>query len=295
MIKRIVEISSAGYLFTRNCRLFFKKERGELQNLPLEDIGILVLDNYALTYSHALFNQCLEKNICILLCDKKHLPQAILSPFAQHSLHQKVLAQQIQVKKPLKKNLWQKIIQAKILEQAESLTRCKKKDFGLKKMACRVLSGDSKNLEGQAAKIYWKKLFGNHFCRDPEQEGINRLLNYGYAIMRAMVARALSSTGLHPALGIHHSNQYNSFCLADDLMEPLRALVDEQIFQISIRNTSLELTPNIKKKILELLTRYCLLKGKECLLLTGVQLYAASFKKALLGESQHFSIPQFLF
>lgn len=294
MIKRIVEISSAGYLWTKNKQLYFQKQGGQTQHIPIEDIGVLVLDNLALSYSQTLLNYCIANNTCVIVCNQQHIPHAILYPFFHHSLHHKIIHQQFKASKPVKKKLWQAIIQAKIIEQAQNLELCHQQDFGLKKMAYRVASGDLANLEAQAAKIYWKKLFGKNFQRNFQQEGINSFLNYGYAIMRGVVARAISATGLYPAFGIHHSNQYNSFCLADDLMEPLRALVDRKIFEIQSPNQPKELTPATKKKILELLTYYCTFKDNSYLLLTGVQLYVASFKKKLLGGSSEFIIPKFL-
>lgn len=294
MIKRIVEISSAGYLWTKNQQLYFQKNKSSTQTIPIEDIGVLVLDNPALSYSQTLINRCVANNTCIIVCSPKHLPQAIIYPFSHHSLHYKVIQEQFKASKPLQKRLWQAIVQAKITEQAHNLELCHQKDFGLKKMVARVNSGDSTNVEGQAARIYWKKLFGKNFQRNFQQKGINSFLNYGYAIMRGVVARAISATGLYPAIGIHHSNQYNSFCLADDLIEPLRALVDRQVFQITSHSPTDELTSEMKRKILELLTCYCDFKDNSYLLLTGVQLYVASFKKKLLGESNEFIIPKFL-
>ncbi len=294
MIKRIVEISSAGYLFTRNRQLYFKKEQGARSSIPIEDIGVLVLDNPALSYSQSLLNQCLANNTCVILCNNQHLPHAILYPTSSNTLHHKIIHQQFSASKALQKRLWQSIIQAKIKEQAQNLELCCHKNFGLQQISQRILSGDTSNLEGQAAKIYWKKLFGKTFCRNFQQIGINSLLNYGYAIMRGLVARAIAATGLHPAIGIHHSNQYNVFCLADDLMEPLRPMVDRQVFQICSKEIPSELTPEIKKKILGLLTNYCQLAETSYLLFTGVQIYVASFKKRLLKQSKDFLIPKFL-
>ncbi len=294
MIKRIIEISSASYLSMKNCQLLIQRAKQPVQSLPIEDIGVLILDNTAISYTQAMLNHCLANNTVVILCNQQHLPHAILYPLNQNSLHSKIIHSQFQASQPLQKKIWQEIIQAKINEQAKNLMLCKGKDFGLKNMQSKVLSGDSSNLEAQTARAYWKKLFGKEFCRNPSSAGINSLLNYGYAIIRAVVSRAISATGLHPALGIHHSNQYNPFCLADDLMEPLRPLVDNRVFQICSQETPEEITPAIKKKILEILNWYCILGENSYFLLTGVQLYVASFKKKLCKESKDFSIPSFL-
>ena len=294
MIKRIIEVSSASYLSMKNRQLLIQRAKQPTQSLPIEDIGVLILDNTAISYTQAMLNHCLANNTLVILCNQQHLPHAILYPLNQNSLHSKIIHNQFQASQPLQKKIWREIIQAKIAEQSKNLILCKGKDFGLKSMQNRVLSGDSNNLEAQAARIYWKKLLGKEFHRDPTASGINTLLNYGYAIIRAVVSRAISATGLHSALGIHHHNQYNPFCLADDLMEPLRALVDNRVFQICSKEIPEEITPTIKKKILEILNCYCTLENNSYFLLTGVQLYVASFKKKLCKESKNFTIPSFL-
>jgi CRISPR-associated protein Cas1 len=169
-----------------------------------------------------------------IACDERHMPAAMLLPLVTHSLQTERFANQARTGLPVRKRLWQRIVHEKLLAQARFLTERTGSDGGLGVMAARVRSGDPDNLEAQAARIYWKVLFGDiHFRRDPQSgESLNPCLNYGYAILRGIVARAACAAGLHPSLGIHHHNRYNAFCLADDLMEPFRPVVDRAVAKL---------------------------------------------------------------
>ncbi len=267
------------------CRKEEKDER-----VPVEDMGILILANPSITISQNLIAACQENNCIIVFCDKRHLPVSILLPLSGHSIHSRVLNMQTSVKKPLKKRLWQKIIMAKIVAQATTLAFFKKDPASLSQMKKRVQSGDAGNLESQAARIYWKSLFGKEFIRDYEQEGENILLNYGYSIVRASVARALCGTGLHPALGIHHHNQYNPLCLADDLMEPLRPLVDRRVYEMK-QAGRVALSKETKQSLLSVLSEDVLFNDKKLPMNVAVQLYAASLKKAFSDGVDALKIP----
>ncbi len=256
MIKRIVEISNPARLTLKNQQMVVEREGFETITVPIEDLGILILDHLQISHTQGLLTACSENNVAVLICDKKHLPSAIFLPLDGNSLHSKTIAQQIQITEPIRKRLWQAIIQAKIREQAKVLLNTIGDSHPLPALASRVKSGDPENIEAQAARIYWQKLFGDDFRRNPDAADINSLLNYGYAIMRAAVARAIVSTGLHPSLGLHHHNQYNSFCLADDLLEPLRPAVDTKVYGLckSIQGEP-ELTTYNKRALLEVLSR----------------------------------------
>jgi CRISPR-associated protein Cas1 len=199
----------------------------------------------------------------------------------------------------MKKRLWSAIISAKIANQAEALDRCGRDGTGLREMSRRVKSGDPNNVEAHAAKLYWRKLFGEDFRRDRHGDDENKLLNYGYAIVRASIARAIVGTGLHPGLGIKHSNQYNPFPLADDLVEPLRPFVDMRVFAISREQMPghdrserrLMLDPPTKRDILKLLAEDCMFDGRRSPLLTAVGNYAASVKQVMMGETERCVIP----
>nr|HMS44163.1 type II CRISPR-associated endonuclease Cas1 [Pyrinomonadaceae bacterium] len=236
----------------------------------------------------------------VVFTDEKHLPTSIAVPFTSNTIQTKILAQQIAVSVPNKKRLWSAIISAKILNQSKSLTACGKDGTALKEISKNIPSGDPKNLEAFAARIYWRKLFGNDFRRNRENPDANALLNYGYAIVRAAAARAIVGTGLHPSFGIYHKNQYNPFPLADDLVEPLRPFVDVKVFSIvqetlakNDTNDDLifELNRELKGKLLSILAEDCILDGRKQPLLNAVGLYAASVKQFMTGEGKNLIIP----
>lgn len=268
------------------------REGFDLAAVPIEDIGVLILDHPQITHTQGLLAACSENNVALLVCSEKHLPSAILLPLEGNSLHSKIIAQQAQVTEPTCKRLWQAIVRAKIREQAKALLLSTGDDSPLPAYAKRVKSGDTENIEGQAARIYWQKLFGQDFRRDPKTPGINTLLNYGYAVMRAAVARAIVSTGLHPSLGLHHHNQYNSFCLADDLVEPLRPAVDLKVYELCKKlPEEPALTTENKRVLLETLSADCVMNGQRLPLMTSLHHYAASVRKVICGEHKRMEIP----
>lgn len=273
--------------------MIIKKEGENDSSVPVEDIGILVLANPSITISQSLIASCQENNCTIVFCDQKHLPVSILLPIASNSTHSKVLNIQTSVKKPLKKRLWQKIIIAKTEAQARTLSFLKKDPSPLSTMKKRIKSGDTKNIESQAARIYWLKLFGKGFTRNYKESGINSLLNYGYSLVRASVARSLCGTGLHPALGIHHHNQYNPMCLADDLMEPLRPLVDRKVYELNESGIS-ELDKKTKLSLLSILSENVLLETTKFPMIVANQHMAVSLKKAFLEGPSALRIPELI-
>ncbi len=292
MIKRIVEISNPAYLHLRNRQMVIERERAELGSVPVEDLGVLILDHPAITHSQGLLTACFENNVVVLVCDSKHLPSAILLPLDGHSLHSKTLGQQIAATEPACKRVWQRIVQAKIREQAKVLHSTTGDDKPLHAYAAKVKSGDPENIEAQAARIYWQRLFGPEFRRNPDIPGINAMLNYGYAVMRGAVARAVVGAGLHPALGVHHRNQYNNFALADDLMEPLRPLVDIKVYEVcELLPDTPELTPQNKRTLLEILDWSCAIGERKLPLMVALHHYAASVRKVLAGEEKDVEIP----
>ena len=292
MIKRIVEISNPARLLLKNQQMVVDREGFESVSVPIEDMGILILDQTAITHTQGLLTACFENNVAVLICNAKHTPGGILLPLEGNSLHSRTIAQQVQITEPIRKRLWQTIVRAKIREQAKVLLHATGDNAPLPAYAAKVKSGDPDNLEAQAARIYWQKLFGQTFCRDPDVSGINSLLNYGYAVMRAAVARAIVGTGLHPALGLHHHNQYNSFCLADDLVEPLRPVVDLKVFELCKKLTDEPmLTPENKRALLEILSADCIVNEQRLPLMTSLHYYAASVRKVICGECKRVEIP----
>ncbi len=233
MIKRTIEISQqALHLAVRHEQLVLKPPgfgTEEVASIPCEDIGLVVVDHPGSSYTHAALAQLLDAGAAVIICDAKHLPAGILLPFSRHTEVVWRLDDQIVLPRPRRKRLWQQIVSAKIRNQAANLDHEPEIKQRLLVMARNVKSGDPANVEAQAARLYWLAWLDEKagFQRRCEGEDIiNVLLNYGYAVLRAAVARALVAAGLHPALGLYHSNRSNSFCLADDFMEPLRPMVD---------------------------------------------------------------------
>ena len=287
MIKRIIEISSPARLSLKNQQMVIDRDGFETTTVPIEDIGILISDHPQTSHTQGLLAACFENKAAVIICDRRHMPSAVFLPLDGNSLHSKTIAKQIQIKEPTRKRLWQEIIQAKIREQAKVLQNTVGDNHPLPSYAERVKSGDPDNMEAHAARIYWQKLFGSDFRRDPDGTGVNIFLNYGYAVMRAAVARAIVSTGLHPSLGLHHHNQYNSFCLADDLVEPLRPAVDIKTHELCRRMSKrLELTTDNKRTLLEILSQNFIINGQPLPLMTALHRYAASVKKIICGEDK---------
>jgi CRISPR-associated protein Cas1 len=292
MIKRTIEISGfKRYLSIKDRQLVIKEDDAIIGQVPAEDIGILIIDTPTATYSHSTITLLLEQGAVIVFCGKDHLPVGMLTPLSANALTTKRLSLQLEMKAPLKKQLWKRIVQAKIKAQADLLTDETAKNK-LKILADKVKSGDPENREAQAARIYWQKLLGKNFRRDRYGEPPNNLLNYGYMALRAAVGRALVGSGLHPSLGLHHKNQYNPYCLADDLMEPLRPLVDACVLEI-IQQESWEgkIEKFEKKKLLELLTVPISTGNKSGPLLVALEFYTSSLFKAIETNADALQIP----
>lgn len=257
MTERIIEISDPLVsLSMLRGFLLVKIENAEKARIAFEDIGILILNGTGATITTNLLNSLLEAGVMIIVLGENYLPSGIFYPTNPHYLHKQKINLQIQSSKPLEKRLWQQVIKAKILNQATILSYFSgEEEKQLLELVKKVSSGDKENLEAQAAKKYWQRLFGEEFRRNFENIGINSMLNYGYAILRSATARAIFSSGLHPAIGIHHSNQENAFCLVDDLMEPFRPMVDFVVKRISEENKNIEeLTPEIKRSLTKILS-----------------------------------------
>lgn len=293
MIKRIIEVSNPARLSLKNQQMVVEREGFEPATVPVEDMGVLILDHPAISHTQGLITACSENNVSVIFCNGKHLPTTILLPLEGNNLHTKTIAEQVQITEPTRKWLWKAIVQAKISEQAKVLLHASQDNSPLLLYIERVKSGDPENIEAQAARIYWQKLFGQDFRRDKDTQGINSFLNYGYAVIRAAVARAIVGSGLHPSLGLHHHNQYNSLCLADDLVEPLRPAVDIKVYEIHKTQTGEpELTPDNKKVLLKILSQDCSINGQRLPLMVALHHYAASIKRVISGEDKGVEIPE---
>ncbi len=227
MSNRIIEIGTGGsYLKYRNHQLLLERENDTV-SLPIEDLTAIVLDTPQSTITNYALRELAKAGVAVLTSDESHQPVGLFLPLEGHSLQRARIGAQAELSKPTKKRLWQQIVRAKLKVQAKILQTVSGTDAGISKLAGKVRSGDPTNIEAQAAKRYWSKFFLKAgFKRDRLVEDQNRFLNYGYAILRSLMARSIVATGLHPSLGIYHKNKYNAFALADDLMEPYRPFVD---------------------------------------------------------------------
>ena len=300
MIKKTLFFGNPAYLSVKNSQLVVKRTDPETQQevvrtVPIEDIGVVVLEDRQITITNVVLDALLQNNCAVITCDEKHMPAGMLLPLEGNTIQSERFANQIEASLPLKKQLWQQTVQAKIRNQASVLKRMSGIEVGcMLAWAYDVKSGDSDNLEGRAAAYYWKNIFPNlpGFTRDREGEMPNNLLNYGYAIVRAVIARALVASGLLPTLGIHHHNRYNAYCLADDIMEPYRPYVDELV--ISIMRSDIdygELTPELKKQLLGLPVTEVVIGGQRSPLMVAASQTTASLCKCYSGESRKIVYP----
>jgi CRISP-associated protein Cas1 len=260
MTDRILDISEwPASLSVRNSLLSIRLGQEEPITIPLSDLAVVIVSHPQVTYTHAVLSGLALAGAMFVTCDDKHLPVSMLLPLVTHSLQTERFAAQARLPLPVRKRLWQQIARAKILSQARLLEHRSGGDGGLGSLASQVRSGDPANLEARAARIYWQKVFGEiEFRRDREQDGLNACLNYGYAVLRAIVARAICGAGLHPSLSVHHHNRYDTFCLADDLMEPFRPVVDRVVAGLrDERGADMPLDREARRRILEaLLVRF---------------------------------------
>jgi len=257
---------------------------GELAGkIPIEDIGVIVLDGPDIQVSHAFLAACAEANALVVVCSERHLPVGSLLPLAGHSIHTEILRLQIDSAKPTLKRTWQSIVRAKISAQANLLDHLGQSGKQVRNLLSFVRSGDPDNIEARAAARYFPLLFGPRFVRTRFAEGINGLLNYGYAVLRAAVARAVVGAGLHPSLGVNHRNRYNALCLADDAMEPLRPLIDNAVYDWArLRpDDELQVNPASKKHLILQLGVSVRLGENRLSLLAGLERYAADLRRAI--------------
>ncbi len=301
MIKRTLLFGNPAYLSMRNAQLIVKKIDGVTQEeitktVPIEDIGVVVLEDRQITITNGALDALLQNNCAVITCDEKHMPAGLLLPLEGHTVQSERFRMQIDASLPLKKQLWQQTVQAKIHNQASVLKRLYGIEVrGMIAWSNSVKSGDSENLEGRAAAYYWKNMFidADVFKRDREGDAPNNLLNYGYAILRAVVARALVASGLLPTLGIHHHNRYNAFCLADDIMEPYRPYVDELVTQILHSGVDCsELTTDLKRQLLIIPVVEVTIGGQRSPLMNAVSQTTASLAKCYMGELRKILYPE---
>lgn len=312
MIKKTLYFGNPAYLSLRMGQMVIKLPEVESNELlpeimkkqaeitkPIEDIGVVVLDNRRITITQGLLEALLENNCAVITCDNHSLPVGLMLPLYGNSTQNERFRYQLDASQPLRKQLWQQTIKAKIENQAAVLSAYSGMPIkNMKRWADDVRSGDPDNVEGHAAAYYWRYFFNNitgleNFTRNREGMAPNNLLNYGYAILRAVVARALVTSGLLPTLGIHHHNRYNAYCLADDIMEPYRPYVDELVFAIVKEQgvDNLQLTTTLKAQLLSIPTLDVVIGGKRSPLMVAATQTTASLYKCFSGELRRIAYP----
>ena len=308
MIKKTICFSNPAYLSLRDAQLVIKlpevekaanltkefKKANEMTR-PIEDIGVVVLDNKQITITQGVLEALLENNCAVITCDSNHMPVGLMLPLVGNTTQNERFRDQLDASLPLRKQLWQQTIQYKIRNQAAILAQCSDAETRCMQVwANDVRSGDPDNLEARAAVYYWKNLFGHTsgFVREREGVAPNNLLNYGYAVLRAVVARSLVASGLLPTLGIHHHNRYNAYCLADDIMEPYRPYVDRLVYDITEQyGVDVELSKDIKAELLTIPTLDVVIAGKRSPLMIASSQTTASLYKCFSGELRKIVYP----
>ena len=296
MIRRTVEFSTPGTrLSVAHRQLVVERPDLPKTTLPIEDLGVVIVDDVRATYTQSVFLELLEAGATVMVTGRDHLPAGMMLPLDAHHVQTERHRAQVATSAPVRKRAWQAIVRAKIVQQATVLSHFTGDHGGLAPMSRRVRSGDPDNIEAQAAQRYWPRLFGKAFRRERGAEGVNGLLNYGYAVIRAAVARAIVAAGLIPSLGVHHRHRANPFCLADDLLEPYRPYVDWRVRQLASEDG--ECVPDLAERatraeLLSLLNETIQVSGRREPLLLALHTSAASLCRALTGGDRSLSLPE---
>ena len=299
MIKRTLFFSNPAYLSMEHAQLVVRQKSNNLEGkdapreevvrtIPIEDIGMMVLENRQITITSGLISALVDNNSAVVTCDSRCMPTGLLLPLSGNSIQNERFRAQLDASQPLRKQLWQQTVSMKIANQGKVLKLNTEVECGCMEVWSKdVRSGDPMNLEARAAAYYWKNVFSAipEFTRDREGDYPNNMLNYGYAILRAIVARSLVGSGLLPTLGIHHQNRYNAYCLADDVMEPYRPYVDELVIEILRSGVDCsELTTDLKRKLLGLPVKEVIIDGRRSPLMVASSQTTASLAKCFGGE-----------
>ena len=297
MITRSIYIGNPAYLKLKDEQLYIMEpETGQMKGkVPVEDLGLLMLDHWQITVSHQLIQKMMGNNVVVISCDAHHLPHGIMLPLHGHTEFSDRIKDQMEASEPLKKQLWKQTIECKIDNQKEVLRRLGNYYEPMIDYRNNVKSGDLTNMEGIAAQHYWKYLISLDFLRQRFGDSPNQFFNFGYSVLRSIVARAIVETGLLPVLGIFHKNKYNPYCLADDMMEPYRPFVDWLVMDWLTRNPDTEeLTKEFKAHILQIATKDVKIDGKTRPLMVAVKTTVSSLYKCYTGEKRQISYPELL-
>lgn len=293
MLKRTLFFSTPYHLSLKNAQIVARsQDMPDVQKtIPIEDVGFIVLENQQTIITLPLLSALSENNVAVIFCGSNYMPTSMLMNLDSNHTQGESFRYQIDASEPLKKNLWKQIVEAKIRNQAALLSKLGKDGDKLRPLYMNVKSGDADNREGMAARVYWSELFGADFTRERGGDTPNSLLNYGYTILRAATARSLMGSGLMPAFGLFHKNRYNSFPLADDVMEPYRPFVDEIVFDL-YANGEDNLTKEVKAQILRLLVTDTVFGKVRRPLDIGLTMTTASLSKCFAGTQKKISYPQ---
>lgn len=297
MITRSIYIGNPAYLKLKDEQMYIMEpSSNEMKGkVPVEDLGFLMLDHFQITISHQLIQKMMGNNVVIVSCDAHHLPHGIMLPLYGHTQHSDRVKNQLEASEPLKKQLWKQTVECKIENQKQVLIRLDNYYEPMINYQNNVKSGDSTNMEGIAAQHYWKYLISLDFLRQRFGEAPNPFFNFGYSVLRSIVARAIVETGLLPVLGIFHKNKYNPYCLADDLMEPYRPFVDLLVMDWLTKNPqSEELTKEFKAHILHIATHDVLIDSNRRPLMIAVKTTATSLYKCYTGEKRVIAYPELI-
>ena len=292
MLKRTLVFSSPMILSLKNLQLVvaYKDSPDEKRTIPIEDVGVVLLENQQTSITLPLLNALAESKVQVIICNSKGMPSAMIQSMNSNNLQGETLRNQIACGEVLKKQLWKQVVEAKIKNQASLLNSVGEDGNVLKPFYSNVRSGDVDNREGIAARIYFQHLFGDSFIRDRDEQGINALLNYGYSILRAATCRAIVSSGLLPAIGIYHHNRSNAYPLADDLMEPFRPFVDGVVYDLAMHSKT-ELIKEVKAELISVLYADTIYENVKRPLSVGLSMTTASMAKCLSKELNSLSLP----
>ncbi|MBP7174030.1 MAG: type II CRISPR-associated endonuclease Cas1 [Cloacibacterium sp.] len=296
MLFRSIYIGNPAYLKLKDnqMKILCPETKTQKGSVAVEDLGLLMLDNFQITISHQLIQRLMGNNVVIISCDAMHLPHGIMLPIYGHSEHSDRVKDQLEASEPLKKQLWKQTVECKIENQTQVLKRLGTYFEPMLEYKNNVKSGDITNMEGIAAQHYWKYLIRPDFLRGRFGDSPNQFFNFGYSVLRSIVARALVETGLLPVLGIFHKNKYNPYCLADDVMEPYRPFVDILVMNWLEKNpNSEELTKEFKAHILNIATKDVKIDGVTRPLIVAMKTTASSLYKCYTGEKRQISYPEF--
>jgi CRISPR-associated protein Cas1 len=292
MVGRVVEIASDGRHLAIDRGFMTVSEKGsELGRVPLDDLAAVVANAHGLTYSNNLLVTLAARGVPMVLCGANHRPAALVWPVDGHHAQSGRMSDQANASAPLKKRLWQQIVQAKILAQGATLAAVGAEAGGFLLLSRKVRAGDPQNVEAEAARRYWPLLLGSAFRRDQDGDGLNGLLNYGYAVLRAATARAVMAAGLHPSLGLMHSNRGNPMVLVDDLMEPFRPIVDREVHRMQSEKI-LDVTPEAKATLARIMVIDLPTAEGSSPVMTCLERLSSSLAKAYAGEADRLVLPR---